>query len=77
MEGVIGNISSRFIQMMVYLKKSGYMGIEFKRGNYISRDTLHHEWEWFRNPKKHLGAINPLTGEKYKKGDPSRILKLP
>ena len=54
------------------------MGIEFKRGNYISRDTLHHEWEFFRGPKNHLGAINSLIGVLDKsKRRPERVLKLP
>ena len=74
----MGNIFSRFIQMMVYLKKSRCVGVEFKRGNYISRDTLHHEWEFFRGPKNHRGAINPLTGVlDESKMHPERVLKLP
>ena len=55
-------------------KKCEYMGIKFKKGDYISRDTLHHEFEWFRGVNTHKGAINVLTGEKYKEGKPSRVL---
>ena len=54
-----------------------YMGVKFRKGDYISRDELHHEWELFRGPTNHRGAISPITGRLYKEADPSRILKLP
>ena len=44
-------------------EKCEYMGRTFKKGDYISRDTLHHEWEYFQNKDTHLGAIDPLTGK--------------
>jgi len=59
-------------------KKCEYNGIQFKKGDYISLDTQHWEWELFRGPKNHLGAIDPIKGVLNKskaKGD--RILKLP
>ena len=58
------------------MKKTEYMGQTFKKGDYISLDTLHYEVEWFSNPKTHKGAINVLTGEKYKDGIPGRVLKI-
>ncbi len=58
-------------------EKCEYMGHKFKAGDYISRDTLHHEWEWFRGPKDHRGAIDPITGVlNEKKKDPKRVLKI-
>ena len=56
-------------------KKCEYMGIEFKKGEYISLDTKH--WEWFGKNKRHKGAISPLSGGLYKLPDPSRIIKIP
>ena len=59
-------------------KKCEYLGQTFRKGDYISRDTLHHEWEFFRGPKNHLGAINSLTGIlNTAKRDKSRVLRLP
>ena len=59
------------------MKKFEYKGITFKRGQYISRDTKHHEIEWFRNKNEHLGAIDPVTGQlKPGKIDYSRRLKI-
>ena len=57
-------------------KKCEYMGLKFNKGDYISRDGMHHEWEWFRGGKEHRGAIDPITG-KVKPGsiDKSRMLK--
>ena len=54
------------------------MGIKFRKGDYISRDELHHEWEWFSHPKRHEGAIDPVSGRLFEKSaEASRILKLP
>jgi len=44
----------------------------------LSRDELHHEWEWFRGKDTHKGPINSVTGEvNLDKIDSSRTLKLP
>ncbi|MBR1479734.1 MAG: hypothetical protein IJ599_02440, partial [Alphaproteobacteria bacterium] len=60
-----------------FVKKCEYRGIKFKKDEYISRDTLHHEWEYFRNPKDHSGAIDPIKGDIYKDPVQGRILRLP
>ena len=39
-----------------------YMGVKLKKNSYISRDTMHHEWEYFSRPDSHEGAIDPITG---------------
>ncbi len=59
------------------MQKIEYCGEKFKPGDYISRDTLHHEIEWFRGKDNHRGAIDVLTG-KVKPGsaDKSRRLKV-
>ena len=52
--------------------------IHFKKGDYISRDRLHHEWEYFSNPRTHKGAIDPITGKlDISKAESARTLKLP
>jgi len=59
-------------------KKCEYMGLKLKKGYYLSRDTLHNEWELFRGPKNHKGAISSLTGKLDKnKARDDRNLKLP
>ena len=58
-------------------RKCEYMGIKFRKGDYISRDELHHEWEWFGKNKLHKGAVEPIRGDLYKRSDPSRFIKLP
>lgn len=59
------------------MKKAEYKGITFKPGDYISRDTLHHEIEWFRGTNYHRGAIDPMSGElNLGKIDTGRILKI-
>ncbi len=60
-----------------FVKKCEYKGMKFKNGEYISRDTQHHDWEYFRNPKTHNGAIDPIRGDIYKDPVPGRSLKLP
>lgn len=61
-----------------FTKKCEYKGIKFKKDEYISRDTQHHEWEYFRNPKTHNGAIDPIKGLlDESKAVPGRTLKLP
>jgi len=60
------------------MEKVEYKGIKFKKGDYLSRDELHHEWEWFRGKDTHKGPINSVTGEvNLDKIDSSRTLKLP
>ena len=44
-------------------KKCEYNGIKFKKGQFLERDTMHHEWEYFQNKDTHLGAIDPVTGK--------------
>ena len=52
-------------------------GIKFKKGQYIERDTQHHEWEYFQNKNTHKGAIDPLTGKlNTRKYSPGRTLKI-
>ena len=46
-----------------FVKKCEYKGIKFKKDEYISRDTKHHEWEYFQNKDTHLGAIDSLAGK--------------
>jgi hypothetical protein len=58
-----------------FMKKTTYNGVRFRKGDFISRDTLHHEWEWFRGIKKHRGAINSKTGKLDKDPIPGRILR--
>jgi len=58
-------------------KKCEYNGIKFKKGDYISLDTQHWEWEWFGKNKQHKGAIDPIKGELYKDSVPGRMIKLP
>jgi hypothetical protein len=57
-------------------QKTNHNGVRFRKGDYVSRDTLHHEWEWFRGKGYHKGAINSKTGEHYKGGTKDRILKV-
>lgn len=59
-----------------FMQKCEYKGVQFKSGDYISRDTMHHEWEWFANQKTHKGAIEPITGKLYKAADPKKVLKI-
>jgi hypothetical protein len=57
-------------------QKINHNGVKFRKGDYISRDTLHHEWEWFRGVKTHRGPINSKTGKvDISKIDDSRVLK--
>jgi len=59
-------------------QKCEYNGIQFRKGDYISRDELHHEWELFRGATDHRGAINSLSGQlDISKAEAGRILKLP
>ena len=44
-------------------RKCEYNGIKFKKGDFISRDNLHNELEWFKGVKDHKGAIDPITGK--------------
>ena len=60
----------------MFTEKCEYRGIQFKKGQFIERDTQHHEWEFFQNEDVHLGAIDPMSGKLYKKGKRGRILKI-
>jgi hypothetical protein len=57
------------------VKDFSYKGEKFQKGNFISRDRLHHEIEWFKDKNTHLGAIEPKGGTRYKIGDPTRKLR--
>lgn len=39
-----------------------HMGVRFRKGEFISRDKLHNEWELFSRMNKHKGAIESKTG---------------
>jgi hypothetical protein len=53
-----------------------YKGIKFKKDQFVSEDTRHHEIEWFRNKDYHLGSVEPKGGTMYKAGKGAeRILK--
>jgi hypothetical protein len=43
-----------------------------KKGDLLTRDTKHHEWELFNERGKHKGAIDPKTGKLYKPADPRK-----
>jgi hypothetical protein len=77
-KGLLGKkqISTDGREYYEFMQKTEYKGVRFRKGDYISRDQLHHEIEWFRGAKMHRGAIDPKTGELYKGGEPSRILKI-
>jgi hypothetical protein len=49
-----------------FLKDCEFKGHMFKKGDYVSRDKLHHEIELFKNEKTHLGSIEPKGGTLYK-----------
>ena len=51
-----------------FTDKCEYQGVKFKKGEFIERDTQHHEWEYFQNKDTHLGPIDSITG----KLDPTR-----
>jgi hypothetical protein len=60
-----------------FMEKTTYNGVKFKKGDLISRDTLHHEWEWFRGKNTHKGAISSTTGKvDVSKIDDSRVLRI-
>ena len=60
-----------------FIEKCEYKGVQFRKGDYISRDTQHHEWEWFRGKDVHKGPINSLNGEvNLRKVDTGRTLKI-
>ncbi len=59
-----------------FLQKCEYRGIKFKKGDYLSKDELHHELEWFRGEKIHKGVIDPNSGIKYKDSVEGRKLKI-
>jgi hypothetical protein len=57
-----------------FMNKCNYNGVRFRKGDYISRDTLHHEWEWFSRVKQHKGAIESVTGKLRKNPVSGRVL---
>ena len=58
------------------MQKFEYKGIKFKKGDFVSRDTKHHEIEWFRGENQHYGALDPVTGQvKPRSIVPGRTLK--
>jgi hypothetical protein len=59
-----------------FMKKCNHNGVRFRKGDYISRDTLHHEWEWFNGLKKHKGAIESVNGTLHKDPIPGRVLQV-
>jgi hypothetical protein len=54
------------------IKKDGLL----KKGDLLTRDTRHHEWELLTERGKHKGAIDPKTGELYKPADPTKQLNV-
>jgi hypothetical protein len=78
-KGVLGNkqTSTDGYEYYEFKQKINYNGVRFRKGDYISRDTLHHEWEWFRGKNVHKGAIESKGG-KVREGalDKSRTLKI-
>jgi hypothetical protein len=57
------------------VKDFSYKGERFQKGNFISRDRLHHKIEWFKDKDTHSGAIEPKGGTRYKVGNPTRKLR--
>jgi hypothetical protein len=49
---------------------------KFKKDDWISHDTLHHELEWFNSKGIHKGAIDPKSGTKYKPADLRKNIKM-
>ena len=79
-QGVLGKkgVTKDGYDFFKFIRNCEYKGIKFKKGEYISRDKLHNEWEHFTNPKKHTGAIDPLTGKlDISRADSGRTLRLP
>jgi hypothetical protein len=58
-----------------FIKDCSYKGFKFKKGEFISRDRLHHEIEWFKDVDTHSGAIEPKGGTQYKGPDPTKKLR--
>lgn len=58
-----------------FFKKCEHKGIKFEKGERISRDTQHHEWEYFSKEGIHKGAIDPKSGKIYKSPVKGRTLK--
>ncbi len=60
-----------------FTQKCTHNDVRFRKGDYISRDTLHHEWEWFRGVKNHRGAIESKYGKfNPEKAEAKRVLKV-
>jgi hypothetical protein len=49
---------------------------KFKKDDWFSHDTLHHELEWFNSKGTHKGAVEPKGGAKYKPADPRKNVKM-
>jgi hypothetical protein len=58
-----------------FIKDCTYKNFNFKKGEFISKDRLHHEIELFKDEKTHLGAIEPKNGKQYKGPDPTKKLR--
>jgi hypothetical protein len=58
-----------------FIKDCAYKGFRFKKGEFISRDRLHHEIELFKDVDTHSGAIEPKGGTQYKGPDPTKKLR--
>ena len=79
-KGVLSNkgITKDGREYYEFTQKCEHMGVQFRKGDLISRDKLHHEWELFRGISDHQGAIDPITGKlDIFKAKADRILKLP
>jgi hypothetical protein len=59
-------------QTYKFTRKEG----KFKKDDWFSHDTLHHELEWFNSKGTHKGAIEPKNGTKYKPADPRKNVKM-
>jgi hypothetical protein len=47
-----------------------------KKGDLLTKDTGHYEWEFFNERGKHKGAIDLKMGIIYKPADPLRCLNV-
>ncbi|MDR1366831.1 MAG: hypothetical protein LBJ13_02915 [Puniceicoccales bacterium] len=49
---------------------------ELKKGDLLTQDNRHYEWELFNARGKHKGAIDPQKGTIYKPADPARHINV-
>jgi hypothetical protein len=54
-----------------FIKNAG----KFQKGDRLTKDLLHNEYEWWSKRGVHKGAIEPKGGTKYKPADSNRRLK--